>query len=189
MVRNCCLVLTLLFALSSSANAQRAENPDAAARRGLEAMRRLDYDSYARMTDPVELRRNKALFDSLIRADTANYLAKRFFRRDSSAHLLRMSDAEFTAGLMRFQFGLRGSSAFFKDVRGIDIIGSLMQGRDTAHIIYRWKFPPDSLPIRSYSVHTVVRCGPQWCSHMAGDYRQMADLLKQPMVPVPINRE
>ena len=72
---------------------------------------------------------------------------------------------------MSFQNGLRGAADYFAAVRGVDIIGTLPQGADTAHVVYRWRFPSDSLPLRSYQVETLVRCPVGWCAKMAGDYR------------------
>jgi hypothetical protein len=124
-------------------------------------------------------------FDSLLQVDTVNYLARRLFRLETTGQLRQLSDAEFTAGLMRFQQGIRGANDYFAAVRGIDIIGTLRQGVDTAHVVYRWRFPPDSLPLRSYQVETLVRCSAGWCGQMAGDYRGLIDVLKQPMVRFP----
>ena len=93
-----------------------------------------------------------------------------------------MSDAEFTAALLRFQLELRGARQYFAVVQGVDVVGALPQGPDTTHVVYRWIFPGDSLPLRTYQVETLVRCGREWCGHMAGNYRGLLDLLKQPMV-------
>lgn len=171
--------------VAANTTSQPGSGPERVARLKLDALIRGDYLAVARHTEPAELARTRTAFDSLLRADSTNYLAQRLFRLDSTAQLRRLSDAEFTAGLMRFQLGLQRSHEYFATVRGVDIVGTLAQGRDTAHVVYRWQFPPDSLPLRSYQVETMVRCPAGWCGQMAGDYRQLVDLLKQPMVRVP----
>jgi hypothetical protein len=162
---------------AASSAARSYASPEGAARVVLEATIAGDYLTVARSTDPAELRRTRAAFDSLLRADSAGYVAQRLFRLGSAAELRRLSDVEFTAGLMRFQLELRGAREYFVAVRGVDVVGTLPQGRDTAHVVYRWRFPPDSLPLRSYQVQTLVRCAAGWCGHMAGDYRELLQLL------------
>ena len=158
--------------------------PEDVARLTLRAMIRGDYLAIARRTDPAELQRTRAAFEPLIRTDSSHYIAQRLFRLETTDQLRALSDAEFTAGLMRFQLGLRGAREYFAVVQGVDVAGTVRQGPDTAHVVYRWQFPPDSAPLRSYQVETLVRCATGWCRQMAGDYAGLIQLLQEPMVPV-----
>ena len=152
------------------------------ARLFLEALAAQEFLVAAQLTDPTELRRNRLAFDSLLAADTANYLSRRIFRVDSVAQLRRMSDAEFSARLMSFTNMMRPS--FATTVMGADVIGSVVQGADTAHVVYKWRFPSDSLPMRSVQATTMVRSNGRWWAQMLGDYRPLVALLKEPMVPI-----
>jgi hypothetical protein len=163
---------------------QGQKSPEAAGRTVLEAMWRGDYLQAARATDPQNLRQTRQMFDSLLTHGQADYIAQRLFQLPDSASLLSLDDAAFTAGLFRFQWLLRGGGEYMKAVVGVDIAGVAQGGRDTAHVVFRWRFPPDSLPLQSYDVQTVVRCGKLWCANMLAGFTGLLATLKAPMIQV-----
>lgn len=165
-----------------------ASDPEGTARLFLEALAAQEFMVAALLTDPAELRRDRLAFDSLLVADTANYLSRRIFRVDSVAQLRRMSDAEFSAHLETFTSLLRADPAYWANVRGAEVIGSVRQGADTAHVVYRWRFPSDSLPMRSTQATTMIRSGGRWWAQMLSNYRPLIALLKEPLVPIEISR-
>jgi len=65
--------------------------------------------------------------------------------------------------------------------RGVENVGTARQGPDTAHVVYRYLLPPDSLPLQSYDIDTEIRCAGGWCSSMLGDYRGLLRSLVAPL--------
>jgi hypothetical protein len=176
-----------LVAAAPPACAQTAV--DSAARavsRQLEAMRTGDYLTAARLTTTSELRRTRISFDSLLRADSANYIAHRFFRLDSTRAVEQLSDEAFTAGLMAFTFALRSLPAYFATTRSVDVAGGVPVGADTVIVVYRWRAIADSLTPREYNTATAIRCARAWCPASAGNYSSLLAHLRTPMVRMPV---
>jgi hypothetical protein len=123
------------------------------------------------------------LFDSLLRHGQANYIAQRLFQLPDSQALLTLGDTAFTAGLFRFNFLLGRGNEFMRVTRGVETVATARQSDDTVHVVYRYTLPPDSLPMQSYTVQTMLRCGPTWCANMLGDFRGLHRLLVEPMRP------
>lgn len=182
--------LSLLLVLGTPLSAQQSATPDpaeTAARKMLEAFAAQDFKAAASLVDPRELHRTRVAFEPILAHDSVNYIAQRLFRLDSTAQLLRMRDVEFNARLDEFQVGISGQRAQLAIIRGVDILGSVRRGNDTTLVIYRWRFPADSIPLRSASVQTMVRCPSGWCANMLADFSGLIKLLLEPMVPAERN--
>lgn len=181
------LLLVLGLCLEASARARTPSDqstPEAAARTVLEAMRRGDYLTAARATGPKNLRQSREMFDSLLKHGQAKYIVQRLFQLRDSQALIALEDAAFTAGLFRLRWLLQGGDRYMQAFTGIDVQGAVRRGTDSAHVDYRYMFPPDSLPIQSFRVQTVVRCGKVWCANMLTTFTGTLELLKSPLVPV-----
>ncbi len=180
-------VLVLSAGITSVAVAQARPDQASAeetARLHLESLRTGEYLTAARVTDPARLRSNRQLFDSLLTHGMATYLAQRVFGLADSAALVALDDTAFTAGLFKFWYMQNRRGPLSDDFRGVDITRVTAPRGDSVHIVYRWLVHPDSLPLQSFNVATMVRCAAGWCSAMMGDYRSMAQLLAEPMVPL-----
>lgn len=178
------------FVATDAAGAQTAvDSATRAVGRQLEAMRMGDYLTAARLTSASELRRIRVSFDSLLGADSTDYIAHRIFRLDSTRAVERMPDDAFTAGLMAFTFGIRSLPAYFATTHGVEVVGGIRVGADTVVAVYRWRTAVDSLAPREYNTSIVVRCVEGWCPASAGNYSSLLAVLKAPMVRMPVQVE
>ncbi len=180
-----CALVLLVGAAAPSLTAQGASSPEAAARGFLEAWRVGDHLTAARLTDPLELHRNRLLFDSLLTHGQAGYIASRLFELTDSAALLALDDVAFSAGLDRFEDQSGGGRDFRVVVTGVEHVGILRQGADTAHAVYRWLYLPTVPPMRTFRALTLVRCGESWCVNVLRDFGGLVRLLVESMVSVP----
>ncbi len=175
-----CVALSIAAPLGAQRETRDAA-AERAARQSLEALRLGDYAGAALAVHPARLRETRVLYDSLLRAGQATYIAQRIFQLPDSQALLGLDDAAFTAGIFRFGWMLDGGDQSMRKFIGVEIVGTLRQGRDTAHVVYRYTLPPSELPLQSYTVKTMLRCGASWCANMLGDVRSLYSLLAQPM--------
>ena len=178
------LSLSLMLLVVSPVGAQArvvSATPEGAARSILEAIRVGDYAGAARGVHPARLHQTRQLFDSLLQHGQATYVAQRLFQLPDSQALLALGDTAFTAGLFRFNFLLSGGDQYMRLYRGVETVATARQGADTVHVIYRYTVPVDSLPLQSYNVETMLRCGSGWCASMLGDFRGLHRSLVAPM--------
>lgn len=188
--RSSLLVTVVSLFIMQPAHAQTAvDSALRAVGQQLEAMRTGDYLTAARLTTTSELRRNRVSFDSLLRADSAGYIAQRIFRLESTRVVERVPDDAFTAGLMAFTFGIRSLPAYFATTRGVDLVGGIRVGADTVVAVYRWRTAVDSLAPREFNTSVAVRCAQGWCAATAGNYSSLLAVLKAPMVRMPVQVE
>ena len=168
------IALSLVLLAASPVGAQARVvpvTPEGAARSILEAIRVGDYAGAASGVHPARLRQTRQLFDSLLQHGQATYIAQRLFQLPDSQTLLALGDTAFTAGLFRFNFLLSSGDQYMRMYRGVETVATARQGADTVHVIYRYAVPVDSLPLQSYNVETMLRCGSGWCASMLGDFR------------------
>lgn len=178
------LTLCVVFSLASTVGAQGRVNPaapESVAQAMLEAMRLGDYIGAVSRVHPARLRQTRQMFDSLLQHGQATYIAQRLFQLPDSQSLLALGDTAFAVGLFRFNFLLDGGDRYMKQYRGVETVATARQGRDTIHVIYRFVLPPDSLPLQSYNVQTMLRCGAGWCANMLGDFQGLYRALVAPM--------
>lgn len=176
------LTLLLAFVVAPSAVAGQASSVDSAtlaARNILWAMVRNDYQWASQRTDPVELRRTRLAFDSLLARDSSHYVALKVFRADSAAQLHDLSDVDFTARLLAFWLPASGIDAQFSGVRDLDVAGAVRRGSDTVLVVYRWQYIGEK-EFRSDKVQLIVRCGASWCTQRIVNFSGLLSMLRPP---------
>ena len=178
------LTLSVVLSLASTVGAQGRVNPaspESVARAMLEAVRLGDYVGAVSRVHPARLRQTRQMFDSLLQHGQATYIAQRLFQLPDSQSLMALGDTAFAAGVFRFNYLLDGGDRYMRMYRGVETVATARQGGDTVHVIYRYVLSRDSLPLQSYNVQTMLRCGVGWCANMLGDFTGLYRALVAPM--------
>lgn len=159
----------------------QAEPPEVVAVRYFEAMRSEDAAALARVTHPdalAELRRLLApLFESEL--PEADEFRQRLLGVRTAAEARALSDTTVFANFIRalgsqlpvFAQALRSSS--------MEPVGHVMEGPDTAHVVYRVKVPLEGITVERIAVLSLGRYGDTWGALLSGDYSELARVLRE----------
>ncbi len=153
--------------------------PEAVAREFHEAMLRKDWPAAARLVDPAELARNKAMFRPVFQADTSRYLMLRVLNDTTTRAFDDLSDLEVNARLFAFATGVNSQRSAFNRFQGVEIFGASRPSDDRAFVIYQWTLPPDERPIRGKLVTQLRKIDGEWRMEMLGDFMNLKELLER----------
>jgi hypothetical protein len=142
--------------LSTVAYAQ-GQAPEEVAKASMELVRKGDWSAYARLMHPEALAEAKRLFRPIIAADTSGKVGELFFGVKNSTQYDALSEiAAFEALMTNLT---KNIPAFTEALKTVDftIVGSLPEGEEFVHVVYRGGAKAEGVAISKTSVVTLRR--------------------------------
>jgi len=147
-------------------------------------MSSLDWDEYAELMHPEALQDFKDLLVSVLEAtgetDRATQMGLVSFfdgARDAEA-VIALEPEELFAAFMR---GVVSQSPQMREAfAGVDfeIIGTVYEGNDLAHVVYRMQMSLEGLDMTQVDVVSLRRSGTDWRMLLTGEFEGLAEQLK-----------
>ncbi|MGQ0764627.1 MAG: hypothetical protein ACT4OZ_03065 [Gemmatimonadota bacterium] len=133
-------------------------------------MRSKNWMGCALLTHPEELGRLRRDFVPVFAGDTSGQLGQRILGVPPQLQVASLDSVELAARLFAFYVSLTAPGSAFAVFESPEVLGSLPRGQDSAVVVYRFRLPVDSLPLRSWNTKLVRRFGSEWRIDMLADF-------------------
>lgn len=167
-----------LIILACSGAAAQTESPEEVSRRYFEAMEKSDWKANAALMHPDELARFRAVFMPLMDSPKGAEGAQELFGLNSTAEFAKLSDQEVFEKFLVTVMGRSDMSELLSTMRST-VIGSVMEGKDTAHVLYRMRMDVFGTEVVEIEVSTLKRYGDTWRLALDKDTEGMAESILQ----------
>lgn len=171
------ILLCLLALVPGSLRAQAT--PEAAAEQYIAAMKSGDWSRTAVLMHPAALSELKGFFAVMAAADSSGQVLQPIFRVPNATEFDALPPAEVYSRLLRTVTA--GNPALRDAMQGVraEILGSVAEGPETAHVVYRMHMEVDGVPMARMDVLSFRRSGDRWMALLTGDLRAMAESLSR----------
>ena len=142
-------------------------------RRYLEAFRSRNWMGCALLAHPQELSRIRRDFLPVFERDTSGQLAQRVLGVPAQMRVATMDSVDLAGRLFGFFVQVMSPGTAFSVFQSPEVVGSLAKGVDSTIVVYRFRLPNDSLPLRSWQTKLVRRYGSEWRIDMLADFSGM----------------
>lgn len=168
-----------LFLLAcSGAAAQNPESPEQVAGRYYAAMENSDWKTCTTLMHPEELARFKAVFVPLMDSPKGAEGARELMGLNSPAEFKKLSDQQVFERFLTHMMEKSDMGEIMSTMRAT-VIGSVMEGKDTAHVLYRMKMSAYGTDIEELEVSTLKRHGDTWRLALDKNTEGMAESIRQ----------
>jgi hypothetical protein len=172
--------LILAFLLTLFATALRAQQtPEAAAEQYLAAMKAGDWQRTAALMHPEALAELKGVFSLVAIADSTGVVVGPMFGVPNATEFEALSPQEVYARVLGSVS--RRAPQLITAMRGVQIqvLGSVREGPETAHVVYRLNMSADGVPSSRIDIISFRRSGDRWLGLLSGDLRSMAESISR----------
>ncbi|MGQ0765213.1 MAG: hypothetical protein ACT4OZ_06055 [Gemmatimonadota bacterium] len=175
-------LLLLGASLVGAGSATHAQGSDTAAtevvRRYLEAVRSQNWIGCALLTHPDELSRIRRDFLPVFARDSSGQMARRLLGVPTQLRIESLDSVDFAARLFANFVAESAPGTAYAVFQNPEIPGSFPLGSDSSIVVYRFRLPPDSLPLRSWQTKLVRRYGREWRIDMIADFSGLLRLMR-----------
>lgn len=169
----------LLMLACSGATAQKAETPEEVTRHYFDAMEKGNWKANAALMHPDELARFRAVFAPLMESPKGAEGARELLGLNSPAEFRKLSDLEVFEQFLTNIMGKSPNMAEMMSNMESTILGSVIEGKDTAHVLYRMKMSGEGMNIEELEVTTLKRYGNTWRLALDKNVEGMAESISQ----------
>jgi hypothetical protein len=177
------LPVTLSIPLRADEPKTKADSPEAVAKRAMEALKEDRLDDFAKAMHPDALKELKSVMVSVVEAAEKGGQAKDLLallgNAKSSDDLNKLDEQKF---FVVFYRGLTRSQPKLKEVLSgaeIKVLGHIMEGTDTAHVIHRMTMTVEGTKVAKMEVISMRKTESGWGMMLTGDLENVAKALRR----------
>jgi hypothetical protein len=167
------------LAAFGTAAAKEAVSPQAAAAVAMAAAKKGDWAAYTHAMHPDALAKSKEMFGAVVAADESGRVRELFFGVGDTKSYDALSDSACFVALMTNLTQHMPAFAEVMKSAEFHVIGTLPEGNDQAHIVYRTDAKAEKLAITRTSVLSLRRYGNEWRMLLTGSIEGLAARLSQ----------
>ena len=144
----------------------------------VDAMRASDFDRMATLMHPASLAELREIFAPVLASGTGSEIISAI-GLPPPAELAGMSDTEFFSAFMRAI--VSGDSTMADALRQAhaDLLGSVPEGADTVHVVYRMRMNVEGVEVSEMGVLSLGRWENTWRGLLAGDLAGLAAVFQK----------
>ena len=131
----------------------------------------------ALLAHPQELGRIRRDFLPEFVRDSTGEFAEQILGVPRQLRVAGLDSVELAARLLAYYVGVTSPGSAFSVLQSPEMLGSLSIGRDSAVVVYRFRLPADSLPLRSWQTTLVRRSKAEWRVDMLADFSGLLRML------------
>jgi hypothetical protein len=151
--------------------------PESVVARYVEATKRRDWKASAALMHPDALKQLKQMFRPIVASKSEMGLGKMFFSVQTLTEYDRLSGQQAFERLMTAVTRQNPDVSSALATSKATIIGHVLEGPDTAHVVYRMTAKVQGISVTKLAVMPLKRSGNSWAGLLTGDIEGMAAAL------------
>lgn len=176
------LLLVVAAALPAQESGPGGDGATAVAGRYAEAMRAGEYDGMAALMHPDALAELRDMFRPVLATPVGDAVTASL-GLPPAADLAAATDEEFFSAFMRALVEQDPEMVQALRASTTDLIGSVPEGADTMHVVYRTRMMIEEVELSEMGVISLARSGTEWRTLLAGDVAGVAAALHSLVEP------
>jgi hypothetical protein len=172
------MCFAMAFALSPRL-ARANESPEEVAKVGLDLVSKQDWPAYTHLMHREALKSMKQMFRPIVAADESGQAAQGLFSVSNLSRYDAASDSALFCSLMVNMMKIAPTMAEVVKNAQYTVIGSVAEGQDLAHVVYRVSTSGQEVTVTKVSAITLRRDGDTWRFLLSGNIEGLVSALKK----------